>query len=52
MFGGMDQETTRAARRTGFIVGGIFLLGIVIAAIWLVPEALRIRRKMNGRSMT
>jgi formylglycine-generating enzyme len=45
----MDQQTTRAARRTGWIIGGIFILGIVIAAVWLIPEALRIRRARDQR---
>ncbi len=45
----MDQQTSRAARRTGLIFGGIFLGGIAVAAVWLVPEALRIRRARDQR---
>jgi formylglycine-generating enzyme required for sulfatase activity len=45
----MDEQTSYAARRTGLILAGIFLLGIAIAAIWLVPEALRVRRARDQR---
>src|SRR4051812_35588914 len=47
--GAMDEPTTRAARRTALIMGGIFLLGLVIAAVWLIPEGLRIRRDRDER---
>lgn len=45
----MDQQTTRAARRTGLFLLGIFLLGLVITAIWMVPEARRIMRARDQR---
>jgi formylglycine-generating enzyme len=45
----MDQQTTRAARRTGLIFAGIIILGFTIAAVWLIPEALRIRRARDQR---
>ena len=45
----MDQQTSRAAKRTGLIMGGIFLAGLAIAAVWLIPEGLRIRRDRDQR---
>jgi formylglycine-generating enzyme required for sulfatase activity len=44
-----EQEHHRAARRTGWIIGGIFLLGLMIATVWMIPEAMRIRRARNQR---
>lgn len=45
----MDQQTSRAAMRTGLIMGGIFLLGVAITAVWLIPEGMRIRRDRDQR---
>ena len=35
--------------RTGMIMGGIFLLGVAITAVWVIPEGMRIRRDRDQR---
>jgi hypothetical protein len=44
-----DQETHRAARRTGLIFVCIIVFGLVLIAAWMIPEALRIRRMRDQR---
>ena len=45
----MQERTHRAALRTGLILGGIFLIGLIITAAWMIPEAKRIRRARDQR---
>ena len=45
----MEQETHRAARRTGWIFGAVVVGFLTITAVWLVPEGLRIRRMRDQR---
>jgi hypothetical protein len=44
-----DQETHRAARRTGLIFVGIIVFGLILIAAWMIPEALRIRACVTKR---
>jgi formylglycine-generating enzyme len=44
-----DSTTHAAARRTGWIIAGIFLAGIALAITWVAREAMRIK---NDRDRT
>src|SRR5262245_27857136 len=50
-----DTTTTAAARRTGWIIAGVFLVGIALAITWVTREALRIqhdRDRANAEERT